>query len=85
MLPLQCKYCNFELPSYFRTWINIKKSFIDHKKHWPKSQAYLLEYFNIDPIGRAHSGIDDCHNLAAIVRELIKDGYVFQKNSRNRD
>lgn len=70
IFPLQCHICGHEVPKYMRQWINIKKSFTEQVHHWPKSQAYLIEYFAIEATGRAHSGIDDCHNLAQIMREI---------------
>lgn len=72
ILPVQCKLTGYDVPPYMRSWINVKKSFADHLHHWPQSQAYLLDYFQILQYGRAHSGIDDCHDLAQVVRELGK-------------
>lgn len=65
-----------------KSWINVKKSFVDHTNEWPKSQSFMLDRLEIQPIGRAHSGIDDCHNLAQIVRHLATQGYIFCNNSR---
>lgn len=85
ILPLQCRLVGYEIPKYMTHWINVKKSFTDQVRHWPKSQAYLVEYFGITAIGRAHSGIDDCYNLAAIVREIAKLGHVYHNTSQYKN
>lgn len=80
MLPMQCRLTGFEVPSYMTTWIDVKKAFHHHEKHWPRSQKALLDHFEISPIGRAHSGIDDCHNLLKILHEM---GKKMMKNFKN--
>nr|SZF06462.1 ERI1 exoribonuclease3-like isoform X1 [Psoroptes ovis] len=82
ILPVQCKICNLEIPSYMKSWINVKKSFVEHTNEWPRSQSSMLNHLGLQPIGRQHSGIDDCYNLAQIVKYLINDGYIFHNNSR---
>ncbi|OTF82723.1 ERI1 exoribonuclease 3-like protein [Euroglyphus maynei] len=82
ILPNQCRICNYEIPPYMKSWINVKKSFVDYTDEWPRSQSSMLNHLGIQPIGRAHSGIDDCHNLAQIVRCLATNGYIFHNNSR---
>lgn len=85
IFPVQCHLCGHEVPKYMRQWINVKKSFTDQVHHWPKSQAYLIEYFGFQPTGRAHSGIDDCHNLVQIFREIAKLGHVYQNTSKYKE
>jgi hypothetical protein len=34
----------------------------------------MLKHLKMDLVGRHHSGIDDCRNLARIVIRLIEDG-----------
>jgi ERI1 exoribonuclease 3 len=41
-----------------------------------ESNFVLFQDLNLD--GRHHSGIDDCHNIAKVVKELAKRGYVFR-------
>jgi len=72
ILPLQCYLTGHEIPRYMREWINVKKSFVDQVKVWPISQKAMLTHFGIEQQGRSHSGIDDCHNLILVLRELGK-------------
>ncbi|KAJ8309622.1 hypothetical protein KUTeg_012829 [Tegillarca granosa] len=44
---------------------------------YPKGMMPMLRYLNLPHIGRHHSGIDDCTNIANIVKELIKRGHIF--------
>lgn len=68
---------NLELPVYFKEWINIKKTFVNHKKEWPKSLHHMLELIGEEPSGRLHSARDDCKNLAKVVSWLYRDGCEF--------
>jgi len=38
----------------------------------------MLDYLNLKPVGRPHSGIDDCKNIANVIRALVQAGYVFR-------
>ena len=54
----------------------------------------MLDYLNLEFIGRHHSGIDDTRNIAKILLKIISDGHVnFEikqkiikvKNKNNKD
>lgn len=84
MLPSQCSYFQLPRPEYFNHWINIKKSF--HKatgKFSRSGMMGMLNDLNIPHSGRHHSGIDDCKNIAEILKALIQRGYVFEENRKN--
>jgi ERI1 exoribonuclease 3 len=81
MLSDQCQLSNLRIPLYFRTWINIKKSYAQHFGKWPKSLNSMLEDLKIQPVGRLHSGIDDCRNVALIMKALADRGFVFKNTS----
>ena len=70
MFPKQCRLLNIERQRHFRTWINIKKSYASNFKVWPKSLSFMLNELQIKPLGRLHSGIDDCRNVVLIMREM---------------
>lgn len=75
----KCRYADTnDLPVYFKEWINVKKTFIQHKDIWPKGLYHMLEILEQKPIGRLHSAIDDCKNLANIVGGLHIDGCQFR-------
>ncbi|XP_078657354.1 ERI1 exoribonuclease 3-like [Branchiostoma floridae x Branchiostoma belcheri] len=82
MLPSQCSYLNIPVPSYFRQWINIKKSYSQVTGHWGKGMMGMLRNLGLQHQGRHHSGIDDCQNIARILRELARRGGFFQVTSR---
>lgn len=78
MLPSQCSYLGIPRPSYFNSWINIKKSFCEVTKVYPKGMMQMLQHLQIAHQGRHHSGIDDTTNIAAILKELLIRGHVFK-------
>lgn len=65
---------NLESPIYFKEWINVKKTFVNHKREWPRNLYHMMELLDIEPYGRLHSAKDDCRNLAKIVECLHSDG-----------
>lgn len=73
---------NLELPIYFREWINVKKTFVNHKREWPKGLYHMLEMLGEKPSGRLHSAKDDCKNLARIVECLHLEGCKFNVTSK---
>ena len=80
----ECKFKNdLELPIYFKEWINVKKTFVNHKREWPKGLYHMLEVLNEEPSGRLHSARDDCKNLARIIECLHADGCKFHVTSRS--
>ncbi|KAK3798692.1 hypothetical protein RRG08_029472 [Elysia crispata] len=82
MLPRQCETSRLPVKSYFSRWINIKKSYADVTRTFPKGMMHMLTGLNLQHVGRHHSGIDDCRNIANIVVELTKQGYLFRENGR---
>ena len=70
-LPSQCHYQNLHYPDYLRKWVNVKDLFrsvtgIERKQ----SMMTMLRALNLELEGRHHSGIDDCRNIAKILRTL---------------
>ena len=83
MLRSQCDYFKLPRPEYFDHWINIKKSF--HKavgKFAKDGMMGMLQELNIKHTGRHHSGIDDCKNIAEILKALAERGYTFEENRK---
>lgn len=81
MLPSQCDLSQVPVPDYCQRWINIKKSF--HKSHrsFPRHLTAMLKEFGLEFEGRPHSGIDDCRNIARILRKLGQEKFVFEYTS----
>lgn len=82
MFPAQCRVCTpaiKKIPHAFRQWINIKK-------HFAQAQGVakapgmdgMLHALGLELTGHHHRGIDDCRNIAKIVRHLALNGTVLQ-------
>ncbi|XP_059469252.1 ERI1 exoribonuclease 3-like [Neocloeon triangulifer] len=78
-LPKQCQTEGIELPQYFTSWINIKHSFAEATSQFPRGIVDMMSRLNLKPLGRLHSGIDDCRNLTKVLQKLAYEGYVFHK------
>lgn len=93
----ESKYKNFKVPNYLKRWINLKKVFsveqanpkfneVDYVKAAKPvtgGMTDMLKSFGIKLEGRHHSGIDDSRNLASIVVEMLKSGFVFSQGMVN--
>lgn len=73
---------NLDLPIYFREWINVKKTFVNHRREWPKGLYHMLEMLGEEPSGMLHSAKDDCKNLARVVECLHLEGCRFYVTNR---
>lgn len=80
MLPLQCQRVGICVPPYMRTWINIKTCFAELTRTWPRNLMTILERCELVHVGKLHSGIDDCKNIANIIKDFAGRGYVFEQN-----
>ncbi|CAD5125677.1 DgyrCDS13879 [Dimorphilus gyrociliatus] len=78
MLPSQCRTSNCNKPNYFNSWINIKRSFSDVTGTWPRGMIPMLRQLKLKHEGRHHSGIDDCRNIANILKGLGQRGYIYR-------
>lgn len=81
----------FEVPSYLKRWINLKKVFstgeadpaFSSAKTITKAKAVIggmtemLDKMGLEPEGRHHSGKDDARNLARVVIEMLRRKFVF--------
>lgn len=75
-------YQGHELPIYFKEWVNVKKTFVNHKREWPKNLYNMMDILGEKPSGRLHSALSDCKNLAQVVNKLCLDGCKFYPNSK---
>lgn len=78
MLPLQLQTSGIvpKNPKAFASWCNIKNLFMDHTGIRVKGMPSMLAHCGLELIGRHHSGIDDCRNIARILVSLIRSGAV---------
>lgn len=76
-LPRETQWHGLPLPDYCRSWINIKRPFEEVMKLKARGMMGMLKDLGIQHTGRHHSGIDDCKNIAKILRELARKRYVY--------
>lgn len=82
MLPSECDRLGIPVPQYMREWIDLKKSYSLATGRWSRSLMTMLDDLKLQPKGRAHSGIDDCGNMARIMETLsTKKKFVYQITS----
>jgi len=77
-LPRQLAYHGRDDPSFAERWINLKPAFMEVYEIYTKrglGMVRMLEMLNLDLLGRHHSGIDDCRNIARIVKKMIQAGW----------
>lgn len=81
LLQVQCTGLRFPIPPYMRSWINIKSCFAEVAQTWPRNLNTMLKTCELEYEGRLHSGIDDCKNIAKLIKDLADRGVVFEQNS----
>ncbi|EFC46315.1 exonuclease III protein [Naegleria gruberi] len=74
MITKQCRKENIKVPSYFSSWVNIKKKYTEIYSKHVHGMTDMLNHMKLELIGKHHSGIDDCKNIARILCEMLKQG-----------
>ncbi|CAP32715.1 Protein CBR-CRN-4 [Caenorhabditis briggsae] len=69
------------MPSMFRQWINIKRTFDDGLEDGQKEKLVgttniekMSNYLGIELSGKAHDALSDCLNIAAITHKILEIG-----------
>ncbi|PIC17509.1 hypothetical protein B9Z55_023727 [Caenorhabditis nigoni] len=69
------------MPSMFRQWINIKRTFDDGLEDGQKNTLVgtsnmekMTNYLGIESSGKAHDALSDCLTLAAITQKILEMG-----------
>lgn len=71
-----------KVPAVYKRWHNLKKEFPLIYKHWypkkkqPRNMTEMLEKLELQLEGKHHSGIDDCRNIANVVKRMLNNGWV---------
>uniref|UniRef100_A0A0R3TKN8 Exonuclease domain-containing protein n=1 Tax=Rodentolepis nana TaxID=102285 RepID=A0A0R3TKN8_RODNA len=73
MLPHQASLWNITVPPYCRRWVDVKKEYADFTGQHPTGLISILKNLNLPHDGRLHSGIDDCRNIAKVLRFLVQE------------
>ncbi len=84
VLPKNCKEYGITLANYFKSFVNIKTVFKQFLNIEPMGMARMLEYLKLELVGKHHSGIDDCRNIARIVVKVMEMGCVVNETSQSR-
>lgn len=82
MFPMDCKAKNIQVDKMYTKWINLKNVFdqlYKDKIYKQKSHGMMgmLKFLGIEHIGRHHSGLDDCINIANIVSHTLELNYIY--------
>ncbi|KAK7071351.1 ERI1 exoribonuclease 3 [Halocaridina rubra] len=83
MLPAQCMLSNLEVPQYCRAWLNMKWPYKRATRRNHRGMMEMLRTLRLTHVGTHHRGIDDCRNIANILRALAKRGFVFRPSAEN--
>jgi len=76
MLPADAHVNNFDIPNYYKRWINIKIPFMElYKIKKSYGMEDMLSHLKLKLLGHHHSGIDDCINIGQIAIQMLKDGW----------
>jgi len=75
-IPQQCQRENVEVPEFFKSFVNIKIVYNAFYKRKIRGMAGMLKELGMELEGHHHRGIDDCRNIAAILKRMILDGAV---------
>ena len=72
------------MPRYFGGWINLKLSFKSHFKEEPQGGLQkCIERQGLTFTGRAHSGLVDSVNTAALAMLMVRQGFRFVRTTRS--
>jgi len=82
MFPSQCKAFRLPVPDYMKKWINVKVSFAEMAQLYPRNMVTMMKYCQLKHEGRLHSGLDDCKNIARVMKDLADRGFVFEFNGQ---
>jgi inhibitor of KinA sporulation pathway (predicted exonuclease) len=79
MLPAQLALEHLgPVPCHFRRWVNLKKIYAKSMGAWPSGMPGMLRGLGLTLEGKHHSGIDDCRNIAKILKALNERGCLLQ-------
>lgn len=77
-LTAECNRKKLDKPTYFETWIDIKKPYIVCYMYTPKNFGDALQNAKIEFEGRPHSGIDDARNIAQLAYRMAVNGIQYE-------
>ena len=82
----QCRRQQLQSPAgdWLRNWINLKEAYLRHYRREARGglQAVVDSLPGLRFEGRAHSGLVDAQNTAAVAARLVAEGYRFLRPTR---
>jgi ERI1 exoribonuclease 3 len=78
MLPMDLKKLKIVPHNVYKRFVNIKDLFMDIAKVRSRGMQGMLDYFELELLGKHHSGIDDCKNIARIFIKLVEHGLTLE-------
>lgn len=76
-LETECGWRRLPKPDYLDRWIDLKKAYGKKYKKFGNLRN-SVEGAGLEWEGRAHSGLDDARNTAALAMKLLREGMVLQ-------
>lgn len=73
MLPEECRRWVIRPHWIYHHVLNIKDAFMQRYGPFRGGMAPMLAYMDLELLGRHHSGIDDCRNIARMTLQLIDE------------
>lgn len=81
MIKTQCQREGLNIPTYFNSWCNIKKTFKSFYGINVFGMDHMLSHLELTLKGRHHSGIDDCRNIAQVLIKMIRNKALINRNN----
>jgi len=82
MFPMQCKFFRIPVADYMKSWINLKLSFLEMTTLYPRNLVTMMKYCQLQHEGKLHSGLDDCKNIAKLLKDLADRGMVYSRSGQ---
>ncbi|GIL50825.1 hypothetical protein Vafri_6953 [Volvox africanus] len=83
-LETECEWRKLERLPFLRRWCNLKRVYTNRYRRTNSLQK-CVEAVGLRWHGRAHSGLDDSRNTAALVAKMVRDGCVLQVTDAFKD
>ncbi|GLI60677.1 hypothetical protein VaNZ11_002879 [Volvox africanus] len=83
-LETECEWRKLERLPFLRRWCNLKRVYTNRYRRTNSLQK-CVEAVGLRWHGRAHSGLDDSRNTAALMAKMVRDGCVLQVTDAFKD
>lgn len=83
----ECELLQIPLEIMYPYWefvVNLRETFSSTYGCRPSTISGMLDALGMEFQGRKHSGLADARNMMSIVKQLLQDGAVFQRNCFQR-